>query len=144
MNKIIILIIALILVYGCAPTTIEGITQPDTGIKDTDAMEEADTAMEEAEESAEAAVELLSLQCAGDNVEGVITNTLTTSIVTEDIRVVFNGDVVDNAAIRCEQTALQPDQSMKCMSMQGVLPVKAENDVAVVIGTESMKLSISC
>ena len=84
------------------------------------------------------------LICSGDNIEGRITNTFNQQMSVENIRVLFNGNVVDTATIGCDKTVLQPGESTHCLSLQGVVPVKGTNEIAVVIGEDTTKETIIC
>lgn len=87
---------------------------------------------------------LTGLQCSGDNIEGTITNRLNEQVLVEDIRVLFNGNVVRTATLRCDKTVLQPGESTKCLSLEGVVPITGTNQVSVVIGTEYDRETITC
>jgi archaellum component FlaF (FlaF/FlaG flagellin family) len=91
-------------------------------------------------------VELLSgLKCSGDNVQGTITNVLDTQLLVEDIRVLFNGKVVEPVTLRCDKTVLEPGESTFCASLQGALPpASGENTVAVVVGEKSTTKKVNC
>jgi hypothetical protein len=84
------------------------------------------------------------LLCSDGNIEGTITNTLNQQLAVEDFRVLFNGNVVNPATLRCDKTVLQPGESTQCLSMQGVVPVAGANEIAVVLGTESTIEAITC
>lgn len=87
---------------------------------------------------------LTGLRCVGDNVEGTITNALDTQLLVEDIRVLFNGNVIEPVLLRCDKIVVEPGESTFCESLQGVLPIEGENKVAVVIGEESATETIEC
>lgn len=87
---------------------------------------------------------LSGLMCVDDNIQGTITNVLNQQISIEDIRVLFNGNVVDTDALRCDKTTLSPGESTLCESLQGVVPVTGTNTIDVVIGDKTDNEAITC
>jgi hypothetical protein len=89
-------------------------------------------------------VMLAGLKCAGDNIEGTVTNVIDEDVDVSNLRVLLNGKVINSAMLGCDKTTLKPGDSTKCMSLQGILPVTGDNTVAVVMGSETGQASVTC
>jgi hypothetical protein len=84
------------------------------------------------------------LKCTENGIEGTITNIISQDVDVNNLRVLLDGEVVDSKMMKCDKAVLKPGQSTDCQSLQGILPVEGENNIAVVMGSESSKASITC
>jgi len=139
---IILVIIACVFLSGCKKT--EETVAPTSPTTPVEEPVVAPTSEPSPSIPSVSGVVLSDLRCVGNNIQGIITNVLNQEKSLEDIRVLFNGVVVDPATLNCDKTALKPGESTLCESLQGIRPLKTTNVVAVSIGTETEKEVISC
>jgi len=132
-----VLVVASMILFGCKPAE-------ETGVGPEAEEEQVTQPGAPAEEYVEAEGMLSGLQCVGGNIQGRIKNVLNKEVGLGDIRVLFNGVVVDPATLRCDKSALKPGESTLCESIQGNRPIKGANAVSVVMDSKTVKKTISC
>ena len=131
---ILVLLVISVILFGCKPIEEAGV-EPEEPVTQPGAPTEA---------YVEAEGMLSELQCVGENIQGRIKNVLNKEVGLDDIRVLFNGVVVDPATLRCDKSTLKPGESTFSESIQGIFPIKTANAVAVVMDSKTVKEVISC
>jgi len=135
-------VIACLVLVGCKPTTEPGApTQPTVPEQPAEEPTEPEAPAKVIETKGNI---LTDVKCVGDNIQGKIVNVLNTATDISDIRVIFNGMVVNPQLLECDKTTLNPGESTTCQALQGIFPIKATNAVSVAIGSQAVKETITC